>query len=151
MSLEWVKRETLEVAVAVIEDGRGRLLVTRRERGAHLEGRWEFPGGKVKKGETHKAAVARECKEELGVDVTVGDLVIPRDTFKYPDRVVALSFFRCKLAPGSPKPEANEADELQWVERARLKELEWPDANKALIRALSAPPTAPATETQPKA
>ena len=62
----------VEVAAGLIRDERGRYLITQRRQGSHLAGKWEFPGGKVEAGETDAAAVVRECREELGVEVVVG-------------------------------------------------------------------------------
>ena len=83
------------VVAAVIEDDH-RFLVTRRQPGVHLAGMWEFPGGKVDPGETHGAALQRELREELGVEVDVAERVY-RTLHDYPDRTVELYFYRCSL------------------------------------------------------
>lgn len=127
----------LEVAAAVISDDRGRVLVATRRAGAHLGGVSEFPGGKALAGESAEDACRRECREELGVEVVVHGLAAPRIVHAYPDRTVALSFFRCALAPGSGPPRALGAEALRWVERARLAELPWPEANRALVARLA--------------
>ena len=67
----------LEVVAAVIERG-GQILITRRPRGSHLEGFWEFPGGKPHPGESHAEALRRELAEELGIAAAVGDRIDDR-------------------------------------------------------------------------
>ena len=123
----------IPVVAAVIER-EGRFLVTRRLAGAHLAGRWEFPGGKVDAGETHIEALRRELREELAVDVAVGDLIL-QTTYAYPDVQVALHFYRCTL-DGQPTPVLGQ--DLRWVARTDLPALEFPEADAELIKRLSA-------------
>jgi 8-oxo-dGTP diphosphatase len=123
----------IAVVAAVIEDA-GAFLVTRRPTGVHLAGLWEFPGGKIDEGETHAAALAREIREELGVDVTVHDLIF-QTTHAYPERTVTLYFYRCRLG-GQPTPMLGQ--EMRWVARNELPSLGFPPADKDLIRLLSA-------------
>jgi 8-oxo-dGTP diphosphatase len=77
---------TVIVVAAIIED-EGAFLVTRRQKGVHLAGLWEFPGGKIDEGETQHAALAREIREELDAEIDVGDLVF-HVTHAYDDRTV---------------------------------------------------------------
>jgi 8-oxo-dGTP diphosphatase len=119
------------VAAAVIERG-GLFLVTRRLKGAHLEGCWEFPGGKCEPGETHTACLEREIVEELDAAVRVG-LELFSIAHAYPDRVVELHFFACELT-GEPRPVL--AQEMRWVRRDQLRSLEFPPADEELIRRL---------------
>lgn len=119
------------VAAAVIERG-GALLVTRRIEGTHLEGRWEFPGGKCEPGETLHECLVREIDEELAVDA------IPRETLlvtthAYPEKTVELHFIACEIA-GTPEPQ--QGQQMQWIERSRLDTLPFPDADAALIALL---------------
>jgi mutator protein MutT len=120
------------VVAAVIEDA-GAFLVTRRQKGVHLAGLWEFPGGKIDEGETHSAALMREIREELDADVDVGDLVF-HVTHAYDDRTVALYFYRCTLR-GTPRPLLGQ--DMRWVPRAELAGLGFPPADEALIRLLT--------------
>ncbi len=121
----------LVVVAAVIVDG-DRFLVTRRQQGVHLEGMWEFPGGKAGADETHAAALKREMREELDADVTVHDLVL-ETTHAYPDRTVTLHFYWCDLI-GTPRPMLGQ--EMRWVPRAELPSLGFPPADEELIRML---------------
>jgi 8-oxo-dGTP diphosphatase len=122
---------TIVVAAAVIERG-GELLITRRLQGVHLEGLWEFPGGKCEPSETLEACLVREIREELAVDVLVGDEVFTT-THTYPERRVTLHFLRCELL-GTPKPQLGQ--EMRWVKRNELGELEFPPADAELIQLL---------------
>jgi 8-oxo-dGTP diphosphatase len=120
------------VTAAVIERN-GCFLVTRRPRGVHLEGLWEFPGGKCEEGETHVASLEREIAEELSTRVAVGCEVFSI-THSYPDRVVELHFFECRLT-GSPV--AALGQEMRWVSREELSSLPFPPADEELIKRLS--------------
>lgn len=126
----------VEGAVGVVER-RGAYLLTRRPRGSHLAGYWEFPGGRIEPGETPEACLAREMREELGVEVRVGERLALLD-HAYPDRRVLLHCFRCEVAAGEPHPLASEA--LQWVPREGLRGCRLPPANAALVDLLASPP-----------
>jgi mutator protein MutT len=120
------------VVAAVIEDA-DRFLLTRRQAGVHLEGLWEFPGGKIDEHETHSDALRREIREELDADVEVGDLVLAT-THVYPENTVTLCFYRCRLV-GTPRPLLGQ--EMRWVARPELSTLGFPAADEALITLLS--------------
>jgi len=124
---------TIVVAAAVIEDG-GRYFVTRRQAGVHLEGYWEFPGGKCEAGETLAACLARELMEELGAAVDVGGEIFTV-AHDYPDRRVELHFLACRLL-GEPSPRLGQ--EMRWVARADLRSLHFPPADDELIARLEA-------------
>jgi 8-oxo-dGTP diphosphatase len=123
---------TVVVAAAIIEQN-DRFLLTRRQRGVHLEGCWEFPGGKCEPGETHAACLAREIREELGVEAVVGGEVLAT-THAYPDRRVELHFLRCEV-DGAPAPQLGQ--EMRWVARDELATLSFPPADAELVRLLS--------------
>ncbi len=125
----------LEVTAALIQDAQGRYLITQRRRGSHLEGLWEFPGGKRDAGEDLPACLARELMEELGARFTVGDLV---DTIRweYPDRTVVLHFYRCRLQSGTIAPQESQA--MAWVTPEELIRYEFPPADRELIVRLAA-------------
>ncbi len=100
-----VATRTVRVVAALIpkpEDGR-RFLVQQRLPGGSRALLWEFPGGKVEKGETDEAALARECREELDVELVVGRrLWEGRHT--YPDLTVELVLYLARLVSGEPRP-----------------------------------------------
>ena len=122
---------TVIVTAAVIER-ENTFLLTRRQKGAHLEGLWEFPGGKCDGHETLPACLARELREELAVDAAIGDEIFTV-THTYEDRRVELHFFACRLA-AEPQPQLGQ--EMRWVPRAKLASLEFPDADAELIEML---------------
>lgn len=127
-----------QVVVAAVVEERGCFLLTRRPQGSHLEGLWEFPGGKVQDGETHAAALAREMVEELDTDVTVEGQIF-ETVHDYPDRRIALHFYQCSLL-GAPRPVLGQ--EMAWVSRELLRTLPFPEADAALIDLLTRrPPT----------
>ena len=123
---------TVVVTAAVIEIA-GRFLVTRRQQGVHLEGFWEFPGGKCDRDEPLKDCLARELFEELDVSSRVGEELFAT-THAYPDRSVELHFFRCELL-GEPRPALGQ--EMRWVRREDLAALEFPPADTELIQILT--------------
>jgi mutator protein MutT len=123
---------TVVVTAAVIERD-GAYLVTRRQRGVHLEGYWEFPGGKCDPGESLDECLRRELVEELGVDAEIGAELLAV-THAYPDRRVELHFIACRLI-GTPSPLLGQ--EMRWVARAELRSLQFPPADDELIRVLT--------------
>ena len=121
----------ITVVAAVISDG-DRFLVTRRQKGVHLEGYWEFPGGKIDPDETHAAALRREIREELDTDVDVGELLLTT-THTYPEKTVTLFFYSCRIV-GTPRPLVGQ--EMKWIPRAELGTLTFPEADEELIKLL---------------
>jgi 8-oxo-dGTP diphosphatase len=121
-------RPRIVVTAAVIRRGDA-FLVTRRQRGVHLEGYWEFPGGKCDEGETLAECVAREIREELDAAVRPGREVLVTE-HAYPDRVVELHFLECELM-GEARPMVGQ--EMRWVPRTGLRSLAFPPADDELI------------------
>jgi len=121
------------VVTAAIVERDGRFLMTRRVKGAHLEGYWEFPGGKCDAGESLEACLLRELREELAVDAVIGEQVLST-SHEYPDRRVELHFFRVSLRE-SPAPQLGQ--EMQWVARADLPSLKLPPADDELVALLT--------------
>ena len=126
-----VPGEKVTVTAAVVERD-GRLLVTRRGQGVHLEGYWEFPGGKCEPGESDAACLSRELTEELGVTVTKSRL-LQRVSHDYDDRTIELRFYACEIA-GDPAPLLDQ--EIRWVTRSELDGLQFPPADEELVRSL---------------
>jgi len=126
---------TILVAAAIIVEG-GRVLLTQRKRGSHLEGMWEFPGGKVEEGEDPKDALARELREELGIDIDVGDIV-EVTFYKYETKSVLLLFYRATRRAGS-EPRALDVAAFDWADRDALDPAKFPPADVAVLRKVKA-------------
>ena len=120
------------VAAAVVERD-GCYLATRRLQGTHLEGFWEFPGGKCEANESHEACLRREILEELGCGVIVGGRLLSV-AHEYEDRTIELHFFGCTLA-GEPRPLLGQ--DIRWVTPRDLRTLDFPPADEELIRLLA--------------
>ena len=125
----------IEVAAALIRDTAGRYLITQRRRGSHLEGLWEFPGGKQEVGESPEACLKRELAEELSASFAVGEK-FTTIRWEYPDRTVILHFFRCRLESGTIEP--RESQTMAWVAAERLEEFDFPPADRELVARLRA-------------
>jgi len=111
----------------------GKLLITLRYPEAHLGGLWEFPGGKLESDETFEACLARELQEELGIEISVGDLVESL-THAYPERTVHLRFYRCRWARGEPQPLG--CADFRWVSANELADYAFPAADARLLARL---------------
>ena len=107
----------------------GAILITRRRPGSHLEGLWEFPGGKPHPGEDLDQALRREIAEELGAHAQVGEKIETIE-WAYEEKRVRLHFFRCTVT-GEPRP--LEGQEMAWVSPADLGRYEFPAADAALL------------------
>jgi 8-oxo-dGTP diphosphatase len=120
------------VTAAVVERD-GRFLVARRLPGTHLEGLWEFPGGKCHPGEAPEECLRREMIEELAVDFIAGSEILVT-THHYPERSVELRFFRGAIQ-GEPRPVLGQ--EIMWVRREDLASLVFPPADELLVQKLT--------------
>ena len=120
------------VSAAVIRRGDD-YFVTRRHAGVHLEGCWEFPGGKCEPGETLEESLQREIREELDAPIAIGAEIFAV-THAYPDRLVELRFFECELLG---EPRAVLGQEMRWVRRHDLQQLEFPPADAELLQLLA--------------
>ena len=126
-----------DVAVAVITRPDGSFLLARRPEGKPYAGYWEFPGGKVEPNERVADALAREVKEELGIDVTCAYPWVTQ-VFTYPHAKVKLHFYRVTAWQGEPHP--HEGQVFSW-ERAESVSVEpLLPANGPILRGLSLPP-----------
>jgi 8-oxo-dGTP diphosphatase len=125
-------RPLLLAAAAALIDGEGRVLLARRPEGKPMAGLWEFPGGKVKPGETPEAALVRELKEELGIETSVGCLQpLTFASHAYEDFHLLMPVFGCRVWQGAVR--AKEGQELVWVPKQELRNYEMPPADKPLV------------------
>ncbi len=97
---------------------------------------WEFPGGKVEPGESETAALVRECQEELGVRIAVGDRI--GDDIRLGHRRTVLKIFAARLVDGDPRPLEHAA--LRWLGRDELDDVAWLPADAPIVDALRAGP-----------
>lgn len=127
----------LLVVAAAIVDADGRILVQRRPAGRPQPGVWELPGGKIEPGETPEAALVRELREELGIDVEASCLA-PAAFASEPlaGRHLLLLVFVLRKWRGMPAP--LHADALRWVRPHELHALDMPRADRPLIGLLEA-------------
>ena len=126
----------IDVSAALIFLG-GRLLITQRQVHSHLGGCWEFPGGKREADETFEQCLVREIKEELGLEIVVGEL-FEELCHRYPEKNVRLKFFLCRPQAGEPQPLACAA--LKWIDQAGLDAHEFPAADARLLEKLKTMP-----------
>ena len=122
----------IEVAAGLVFRD-GKLLITKRPQGSHLAGLWEFPGGKREANETIERCLHRELKEELGIEVALGQ-ALDSVTHKYAVLSVQITFFLARLAKGEPR--AIECAGLEWVTREKLAKFQFPPADQLLISRL---------------
>ncbi len=125
----------IHVAVGVLIDARDCVLLTRRLKGTHLAGYWEFPGGKVEAGESVQTALARELQEELGTKIgkTVPLMTVSHD---YGEKQVLLDVHQVKDWDG--EPHGAEGQPLAWVDAASLNEFQVPEANAEIMSRVKA-------------
>ena len=123
------------VAACALVDVDGRVLVARRPEGKPLAGLWEFPGGKVERGETPEASLIRELKEELGIDVSEACLApLTFASHAYESFHLVMPLYVCRRWSGLVQP--LEGQELAWVAPARLSGYPMPPADIPLIAQL---------------
>ena len=113
----------------------GQLLITQRHANSHLGGRWEFPGGKREPDETFEQCLVREIREELGVEISVGEL-FEEISHTYPEKSVHLKFFLCQLLSGEPQP--LDCAAVKWIQKDGLDLHEFPAADAQLLEKLKA-------------
>ncbi|MEN8169483.1 MAG: Nudix family hydrolase [Pseudomonadota bacterium] len=126
----------LHVVVAVIDNGCGEVLITKRHEHLHQGGLWEFPGGKVDAGEVVYSALSRELHEELAIVVQQAHPLI-RIPYHYPERKVLLDVWRVTAFCGEPI--GAEGQPLMWVKKQDLRGYEFPSANSSIITAAQLP------------
>jgi 8-oxo-dGTP diphosphatase len=121
----------LVVAVALV-DIDGRVLLAQRPEGKSMAGLWEFPGGKVDDGELPEAALIRELKEELAIDVTESCLApITFASHSYDDFHLLMPVFACRVWKGDVEPK--EGQVLRWVRPVRMADYPMPAADIPLV------------------
>lgn len=123
----------VHVLVGLVADGAGRWLVNERRAGTHMAGRWEFPGGKRQEHEEPFAALKRELKEELGIDVQHAEPLLEL-VHDYPDKRVRLDVWLVRAYSGEVI--AREGQALKWASVAECRELPLLEADAPILRRL---------------
>ena len=120
----------VDVVGAVIRDGE-RVLMAQRPEGKAQAGLWEFPGGKIEPGETPEEALARECREELALEIE-NPSVLRSVVHRYPEKTVRLLLVECSVRPGSV-PVPQEGQSVAWVRPSDLDRLPVCPADRELL------------------
>ncbi len=124
---------TVIVAAGIVIE-RGSVLLSRRKQGTHLAGLWEFPGGKVESGEDPKAALARELREELGIDTVIDDIVdVAFHRYDDADKAVLILFYEARRTPTSEEPRAIDVAEVAWWNAGQLDPSLFPPADVGVL------------------
>jgi 8-oxo-dGTP diphosphatase len=118
-----------EVSCAIIMDG-DRILVTQRSEQMPHPLKWEFPGGKLKPGETPEGCIIREIREELGVEISVIQL-LPSVRHRYSDADIKLIPFVCTISQGDI--DLSEHRSYSWVLRSQLEQIDWLEADIEVV------------------
>jgi len=123
------------VASIAIIDANDQILIAKRPNKKHLSGFWEFPGGKVEKGESPENALVREVKEELNIDIN-NKCIAPLtfSEFNYEKFHLLLLLYVCRRWEGEPM--SMEKNEIKWVKANTLRQYKMPPADDSLIYSL---------------
>lgn len=124
------KRGITQVVAALIWDG-NRFMICQRPAHKARGLLWEFVGGKVEPGETKQAALIRECREELAVELDVGQ-VFMEVVHEYPDLTVALTLFHAAIAQGVPQK--LEHEDIQWITPAQIPGYDFCPADEEILK-----------------
>jgi len=119
------------VGAVLVHDGR--VFAAKRGPGKSMAGYWEFPGGKVEADETPEEALARELREELKIDVTVGEFIVTA-THEAGTAVIELSTYLCTIIEGVPV--LTEHEEFRWLPVSELSDVEWAPADIPTVELL---------------
>lgn len=124
--------DILLVTACALIDTDNRILLAQRPQGKSLAGLWEFPGGKVEKGETPETSLVRELKEELGIKTEVACLApLTFASHAYESFHLLMPLFICRKFEGIPMPRENQT--LKWVRPEKLRDFPMPPADEPLI------------------
>ncbi|HGY57057.1 MAG TPA: 8-oxo-dGTP diphosphatase MutT [Caldithrix abyssi] len=126
------KKRPVPVVAAIIFNKNRQILITQRPANSHLGGFWEFPGGRIENGETPQQALARELKEELDLDVQIGERFL-RSTYEYDIKTVDISFYFCALQEENPTIKPLGVQAYRWIETEQLDQFDFPPADRDVV------------------
>ena len=121
------------IGIGIVFNNKGEILIDQRLESSSMGGMWEFPGGKQEHNESIQNTIEREIKEEIGIDITVGEKLVSFEHF-YSHKKLNFIVHICEWTVGEPKPLASQ--KLLWVNPMRLNEYPFPAANTKIIHAL---------------
>ncbi len=124
---------TIRVVAGALFDAQGRVLIAQRPPGAHMAGRWEFPGGKINAGETELEALRRELLEELGVTLGAAERMLEL-SYDYPEHRVELCMWRVTSYGGEPR--TLDGQSLKWVKPLDLVHEDLLEADRPMVEKL---------------
>lgn len=122
-------KKQIDVAAAIIVKN-NKVFAARRKQGKHLAGYWEFPGGKLEKGETPEHCLARELKEELNITTCVGSFV-GESVYDYGTKIIRLMAYKVEHLSGDF--ELIDHDEMRWLAVDELNSVDWAPADIPLV------------------
>ena len=125
------KQKNIEVVAAIIQSG-GKYLTTQRGYGEWKDW-WEFPGGKIEAGESHKDALRREIREELATDIEVGSLLTTVE-YDYPKFHLTMHCYLCTVVSGNLL--LLEHEDARWLRKEELDTVRWLPADRSIIELL---------------
>lgn len=122
------------VSAGILRNAAGEILICQRGAGGNCAFLWEFPGGKQEAGETAAACLVRECREELGVEIEVLEL-LEQSSYDYPDNKIAFSFFAAQIISGTPQKSVHQ--QILWVSPCDLGNYEFCPADREIVAKLA--------------
>lgn len=128
-------KKIVKVVAAIIENDKNEILCALRSPEMAIPNMWEFPGGKVEKGEDIFAALQREIDEELQCEIETSDEVFNDHTHEYDTFIINLISIKCKIVSGTPI--ASEHSKLIWLKRENLDSLKWAPADIPAVQQLT--------------
>ena len=124
-----VRKKRLNVVCAIFYQN-GKILAFRRKTGEKMAGKWEFPGGKIRQGETPDQSIIREIREELDLEI-LPEKSFPPIEHEYPEFLIKLFPYLCRWEKGELRLHVH--DECRWLDKTELESLDWSDADRAVL------------------
>ena len=128
------KRQSPQIVTAAVIEKDGNILIAKRKQGSRFAGKWEFPGGKLEKGETPEQCLKRELQEELDITAEVGDLFCSSEYSYTPEFTIRLLAYRATVISGVFN--LNDHEEIRWVKPADLANYDFPEADRPIVEQL---------------